>query len=88
MQSKPNVAGEAKEHPFAVAFRAEEFGGDQSFLELSGVDAARHALFRVEVNSRDGFSQASIPSSPVKFDFRQFGHDRMLTGDRMNRCPK
>jgi hypothetical protein len=40
------------------------------------------------MHAHDGFADPNVPTPPEKFDFRQFGHDRMLTRDRMNRCSK
>lgn len=86
MHAEPSVARESKEHAFAVAFGFEEFCADQRFLHSGGIDTARDALLCVDVDARDRLSDANIPASPVKFDFRQFGHDR--TASEMAFCRK
>ena len=88
MNAEPNVAGETEEHAFAVTFGFQEFRAGQRFLHRVSIDAAGDAFLRVDVDARDCLSDSDIPASSVKFDFRQFGHDRMLTRDRMNGCSK
>jgi hypothetical protein len=88
MQTEPAIAGKAKQHPFAMAFGRNEFGAGEGAFELRRVDTARHAFPGIEVNAQNFFADANIPTPPVKFDFRQFGHGRILTSDRMNCCSK
>ena len=88
MNAEPDVARETKEHAFAVAFGFQEFGAGKRFLHFVCINAAGYALFCVDVHACERLSDSDIPASSVKFDFRQFGHDRMLTRDRMNACSK
>lgn len=66
----------------------EEFRAGEGFFHERSIHSAGDAFLRIEVDTQDWLTDSDVPTSSEKFDFRQFGHDRMLTGDRMNCCSK